>query len=193
MCELFTAENYHHLTLRDGRRLGYIDCGDPAGRPLFYFHAFRFCKFGRLPHQIANRLGIRLVAPDRPGFGLSDFKPERTLKDWASDVAELADALQIGQYAVAGHSGGSPYAAVCAHQLPGRVRKAAMFSSIGLSEMPRKMKQSVGPLPLSYRLNRIAIAWATKAYLRVSGRLGLTSRVVSMAGKFRRSLIFGTP
>jgi pimeloyl-ACP methyl ester carboxylesterase len=182
MSKPFTTEDYRYLILRDGRRLGYLDCGDPTGRPLFYFHAFRFCKIGRLPHQIAKRLGIRLIAPDRPGFGLSDFQPGRTLLDWAGDVAELANALRISQFAVTGHSGGSPYAAVCAHQLPGRVRKAAMFSGIGWYEVPPKIKASVGTLPFSYHCNRIAAAWAAKIYLQVSGRLSRTLRLLALAG-----------
>ena len=32
---------------------------------------------------------------DRPGHGLSDFQPERTLLDWPEDVAALADHLEI--------------------------------------------------------------------------------------------------
>ncbi len=182
MSRLFTARDYQHITLRDGRRLGYIDCGDPTGRPLFYFHAFRFCKIGRLPHQLAKRLGIRLIAPDRPGFGHSDFQPGRTLLDWARDVADLANALRIEEFSVSGHSGGSPYAAVCAHELPDRVKKAAMFSGIGWYRVPRQIKSSVEILPPYYHFNRIAAAWIARVYLRVSGRLGRTARVLSLAG-----------
>jgi pimeloyl-ACP methyl ester carboxylesterase len=182
MGKLFATEDYQQIILRDGRRLGYLDCGDPTGRPLFYFHAFRFCKIGRLPHQTATRLGIRLIAPDRPGFGLSDFQPGRTLLDWASDVAELANALRIREFSVAGHSGGSPYAAVCAHQLPGRVRKAAMFSGVGWYDVPCQIKSAVGRLPLSYHFSRIAAAWAARIYLKLSGHLGRTSLVLSLAG-----------
>jgi len=181
MSRLFTTEDYQTITLRDGRRLGYIDCGDPDGRPLFYFHAFRFHKIGRLPHQTATRLGIRLIAPDRPGFGLSDFQPERTVLDWPRDVAQLANALRIKKFSVTGHSGGSPYAAVCAHQLPDRVRKAAMFSAIGWYQVPEKYKSAVGSLPPVYHLNRMFAAYTAKLYLKLSGRLGPTARVVGLA------------
>ena len=181
MSRLFTTEDYQFITLRDGRQLGYIDCGDPGGRPLFYFHAFRFHRIGRLPHQTATRLGIRLIAPDRPGFGLSDFQPRRTLLNWADDVLQLANTLRIEKFSVTGHSGGSPYAAACAHQLPDRVRKAAMFSAIGWYHIPRKYKSSVGILPPYYHFNRIAAALAARVYLKVSGRLGPTARVVALA------------
>lgn len=174
-------EDYQYIILRDGRRLAYIDCGDPTGRPLFYFHAFRLHKFGRLPHQIAKRLGIRLIAPDRPGFGQSDFQPGRTLLDWAGDVAELANSLRIEEFSVSGHSGGSPYAAVCAHELPGRVKKAAMLSAIGWYRIPRKVKSSMDTMPSYYHFNRIAAVSIAKAYLSVSGRLGYAAHVLSLA------------
>jgi pimeloyl-ACP methyl ester carboxylesterase len=41
--------------------------------------------------------------------------------DWADDVAELAEALEIDRFAVAGTSSGGPYALACAVKLPARV------------------------------------------------------------------------
>ena len=38
--------------------------------------------------------GIRLVAPDRPGMGLSTFQPGRTLLDWPEDVTALAHSAR---------------------------------------------------------------------------------------------------
>jgi pimeloyl-ACP methyl ester carboxylesterase len=65
--------------------------------------------------------GLRLIAPDRPGYGGSDPKPERTVLDWADDVAQLADALGIRQFAVVGVSGGGPGALACARKMPERL------------------------------------------------------------------------
>ena len=36
-----------------------------------------------------------MIAPDRPGIGLSDPKPGRGCSDWPADIAGLADALGI--------------------------------------------------------------------------------------------------
>ena len=36
--------------------------------------------------EISRRIGIRLIATDRPGYGLSDRLADRTYLDWAEDV-----------------------------------------------------------------------------------------------------------
>ncbi len=71
------------LRLEDGRLLGYAVYGDPEGWPIFYFHGFPGSRLeAQLADRVAARMGIRLIALDRPGFGLSDFKPRRTIFEW---------------------------------------------------------------------------------------------------------------
>lgn len=125
------------LRLSDGRLLGYAELGDPGGTPLIFFHGMPGSRLGaRLGDAAAKRLGVRLVAPDRPGYGLSDFQPGRTLLDWPDDVVELADALSIDRFAVGGVSGGGPYAAVCAFKIPERLTAAGIISGVGPFDVP---------------------------------------------------------
>jgi pimeloyl-ACP methyl ester carboxylesterase len=53
-----------------------------------------------------QRLNISFVSVDRPGHGLSDPQPNRTLLGWADDIRQLADHLQIDQFYVEGWSAG---------------------------------------------------------------------------------------
>ncbi len=118
------------IKLADGRRLGYYECGDPHGRPVLFFHGFGTSRVICPPDdRTAVEMGIRLIAVDRPGIGLSDPKPGRRLIDWPADVAALADHLQIGPFSVIGWSGGGPYALACAHALPERVAAVGLVSS----------------------------------------------------------------
>jgi pimeloyl-ACP methyl ester carboxylesterase len=120
------------LDLPDGRRLGYTEYGDPSGLPVFAFHGTPGSRFMfRLVHEPARKVGLRIVAPDRPGFGLSAFQRHRTLSGWTSDVSALADNLGIGRFGVAGISGGGPYAAACAALLPDRITAAGLISPVG--------------------------------------------------------------
>lgn len=120
------------LKLHDGRRLGYSEFGVPDGRPVVYCHGFPASRLdARLGHEIAAHSGIRLVAPDRPGCGLSDFQPGRRIADWPRDVAELADALSLGRFGLLGISGGGPYAVACAAMLPERVTALAIVCGLG--------------------------------------------------------------
>ena len=125
------------LRLSDGRRLGYAEYGDPAGAPLLFFHGTPGSRrVARWADPVARRRGIRLIAPDRPGFGLSDVQPGRTLGAWPADVIELADALAIGRFAVAGVSGGGAYVAACAWRLGDRLRHAGIISGMGPIDDP---------------------------------------------------------
>jgi pimeloyl-ACP methyl ester carboxylesterase len=119
------------ITLSDGRRLGYAEYGDPKGWPLMFFHGTPGSRvMARFAGPKARELGLRLIAPDRPGFGLSDFQPQRRLPDWAKDVEELADALNLEQFTVVGVSGGGPYVAVCAWKLGKRLISAGIVSGL---------------------------------------------------------------
>jgi pimeloyl-ACP methyl ester carboxylesterase len=53
--------------------------------------------------------GVRLIAIDRPGKGLSAFQSSRRLVDWPDDVVEVATTLRLDRFAVLGISGGGPY------------------------------------------------------------------------------------
>ena len=120
------------IALRNGRILGIAEYGDPHGRPLFYFHGFPASRLeAALTDEAAARLSIRIIAPDRPGIGLSDYQPGRLIGDWPADVTELADALGLGRFAVLGVSGGGPYALACAEKIPERLSAVGIVGGLG--------------------------------------------------------------
>jgi pimeloyl-ACP methyl ester carboxylesterase len=118
--------------LKGGRTIGYCEYGDPKGKPLFYFHGWPSSRLsGAETDTAAKKLHIRVISPDRPGFGLSDFQSNRTLLDWPADVEEIADQLHIKKFSVMGVSGGGPYAAACAYKIPKRIIKTGIV--VGLA------------------------------------------------------------
>jgi pimeloyl-ACP methyl ester carboxylesterase len=117
------------IRLDDGRRLGYAETGDPRGTPVLFFHGFGTTRVVCPPDEPALHLGVRLIAVDRPGIGLSDPLPGRSLISWPADVAQLADRLELERFAIVGWSGGGPYALACGHELPERVSTIAAVSS----------------------------------------------------------------
>jgi pimeloyl-ACP methyl ester carboxylesterase len=132
------------LRLRDGRTLGYAELGRPGGRPILYFHGLPASRLEAcLTDRTAQRLGARILAPDRPGFGRSDLQPGRALADWPADVLELADALALDRFALLGVSGGGPYAVACACRMPQRLTAVGLVCPMGPvagSEPARAMK-----------------------------------------------------
>jgi pimeloyl-ACP methyl ester carboxylesterase len=114
--------------LPDGRQLGYAEYGDPKGKPVIYSHGWPSSRYqARLIHELAAERGLRVIAMDRPGVGLSDPLPGRGFAAWPQDVAHLADSLGIGRFRLLGMSGGGPYTLATAAALPDRVIAAAVM------------------------------------------------------------------
>jgi pimeloyl-ACP methyl ester carboxylesterase len=67
---------------------------------------------------------VCIIGVDRPGVGLSTFRPGYGLLDWPRDVNQLATHLEFAEFRVLGGSGGGPYALACAYMLPSDVLKA---------------------------------------------------------------------
>ncbi|WEO78834.1 alpha/beta hydrolase [Cryobacterium sp. SO2] len=78
----------------------------------------------------AAQRGIRMLSYGRPSYGGSTPLPGRTVGSAAADVAAIADALDLGPFAVMGASGGGPHALACAALLPGQVLAAACLAAI---------------------------------------------------------------
>jgi pimeloyl-ACP methyl ester carboxylesterase len=113
--------------LAHGRSVGYAEYSDPMGKPVLYFHGFPSSRFeGHRPtmDEIATRLHARVIVVERPGIGLSDYKPY-TIASWPDIVMEFADALRLDRFAVMGVSSGGKYVAACASKIPQRIRACA--------------------------------------------------------------------
>ena len=96
------------IILSDGRKLGFVEFGEMQGKPVFYFHGFPGSRLeAKLAERIALDTHVRFIGIDRPGYGLSGFKPGRTFVDWADDVIALADALKIERFSILAVSGGA--------------------------------------------------------------------------------------
>jgi len=130
------------IELADGRALGFNEYGQPDGVPIFSFHGTPGSRVLSLDGEpVVEKYGIRVIAPDRPGYGLSDPQSGRSFADWVTDVETLANHLDLDQFHVAGGSGGGPYALACAIHLPARILSATLTGS---GVPPEQLQQSKG-------------------------------------------------
>ncbi len=127
----------------DGRSLAWCEYGAPEGAPVFYFHGIPGSRVdGRITADAIAAAGLRLIAPDRPGFGNSTPVPgKRSYTGWASDVESLAGGLGIDRFAILAYSAGGPYALAAAISLADRVTRLAIVSGVAPSEMPDYRKR----------------------------------------------------
>ena len=114
----------------DGRRVTFAEYGAPDGAAVFYFSGGDSSRLeGAALAAHAHPLGLRIIAPDRPGFGGSDPSPTRRLVDWPRDVAAIAAQLQIDRFAVIALSGGAPHGIATAWAMPERVKALVLVGA----------------------------------------------------------------
>lgn len=145
-------------TLRrdDGRDLAWIETGDPQGKPVLYCHGFP--STGRealFAADAARACGLRLIAPDRPGYGDSTAQPGRRLIDWPREATALLDHLGVDRVPVIGLSGGCPYALACLALEPERFCRGLTVGGLGPLADEEQSRSMNG-------LSRVSIALARR-------------------------------
>ena len=119
------------LKLADRRTLGYSRFGDSSGRPVLYFHGGISSRLDiAFAADYCNKNEISIIAPDRPGTGLSDRKVGRSVLDFVDDVVQLMDSLKIESCPVFGWSLAGPYVLACAAKAPGRFTGVATVGGV---------------------------------------------------------------
>ncbi len=118
------------VTTPDGRRLAYLQVGDPHGPLVLHNHGGPSSRLeARLLADSAATNGLRLVCVDRPGMGQSSPQKARSYAGWADDLVTVADALGCQEFGVTGWSEGGPWAlAAAAYIDPARLRHVSSIA-----------------------------------------------------------------
>jgi pimeloyl-ACP methyl ester carboxylesterase len=164
------------LQLPDGRNITYCMYGPEDGAPVMFQFGTPGTRFLAPDRIIAiDAVGVRVLVPDRPGYGGSTRLPGRSVAQVAEDVTVLVDRLGWDRFAVWGGSGGAPHALACAAQMGDRVTRCASvvgpapFDADGLDwfdgmsrgnveEFTRARSGEVAYRPLVEQLARDAVA-----------------------------------
>jgi pimeloyl-ACP methyl ester carboxylesterase len=154
-----------HVEVGAGRRVHLLEHG--AGPPVVLLHGTANPAGFLLP-LLEELHGVRAVAPDRPGVGLSDpldFPRDRYRETAVAWLDRLLDHLELDTTTLLGHSGGGAWALWYALAHPDRVRRLVL---LGVPTLPGTRC----PLPL-----------------RVVGTPGLGQLVARLAPPSPRSLL----
>lgn len=98
------------IQLQDDRKLAWSEWGSEDGTPVL------FCTGAGMSGSLGfgathlPALGLRLLAIDRPGLGLSDLHLNKTLSSWVDDVRELIHIRNLHPVLAVGFSQGAPFA-----------------------------------------------------------------------------------
>ncbi|KAJ5439905.1 uncharacterized protein N7458_010903 [Penicillium daleae] len=155
------------MCLPDGRTLGFAEHGRSSDYPLLFMHGYPSSRLETLGmDEIAQRHNIRIISPDRNGYGLTTFDPNRKILDWPADVQALTQHLGLTRFAVLGGSGGSPYTLACAYRLP-----PEMLSAVGIMGGAGPWEAGAHHMSLPYRISAFTAHSWPSAYGGVLGLL----------------------
>jgi 2-hydroxy-6-oxonona-2,4-dienedioate hydrolase len=143
-----------YVRLTNGARAHYVTAGE-SGPPVILLHGgiegssgqagFRFL----IPFLAEH--GFRVYAPDRPGFGLADTRPEywptRGFVSWSQFVKDFADALCLERFFLSGNSHGAQTAVYFAVNNPERVIRMPLIGTAGFTAAmgvdPSRMRPTI--------------------------------------------------
>ena len=125
-------------------RFGALSSGNVSGTPVIALHGWLDNAASFIP--IAEHLTeIQLIALDLPGHGKSEHRRGANayhFVDYATDIIQVADALELDRFTLLGHSLGAGISALVAATVPSRVSKLAMIEGlIPLTNNPDKFLQ----------------------------------------------------
>jgi pimeloyl-ACP methyl ester carboxylesterase len=129
------------VLMRSGRRLEVQEYGNPAGLPAFFFHGLigSHHQASYIAEQ-AREHGLRIIAPNRPGVGKSEFTERKSPLEAVADVEDVAAALRLERFSVIGISGGTPYALASLYRLRDRIRSVTIISGMGPTRLPGALR-----------------------------------------------------
>jgi len=124
----------------EGRRVHYIDEGKAKERPVLMLHGNPTWSF-LWRRVIADLEGLRAVAPDLLGLGLSDRLPrleDHSVDRHADAIAELVTALDLEGIILVGQDWGGPIIAGVGARVPKRIAGLVLANTaVAIPERPR--------------------------------------------------------
>ena len=163
------TETPGELELAGERRLSYATFGADDGPLVIVIDGPGSRGLARAAAPAAVELGLRLLAPDRPGFGTSTQTEGDRIADWPLDHRALLDALGVRRAGIVSQSGGTPYALAVAAAMPERTTALALVAPVGPLAEPAMRASSGAQLRRGAMLARRA-PWLLRLGLAAAGR-----------------------
>ena len=179
----------HSLLLPSGRAVGYAVYGDPDGAVVVNCHGGLVSGHDVAPaDEVARRLGLCVVSPDRPGINRTDRLRGHGVLPWVrTDLVPLLDHLGVATLGVMGWSEGGQYALGAAVGLEGRVTGCAVIAGCPPLDDPVTLAES-------NTVDRVLAALARRAPTALRCTAACTRQLARRApGVLLRAAVHGQP
>lgn len=111
------------------RQIAYAEYGCADGVPVVFLHGTPGShRTGALLEAEAQEHGVRVLAPERPGYGRSSPWPNRSVRDAGDFVTPILDDADVEIAGLIAFSGGGPYALATAATESVRVNRVDIVS-----------------------------------------------------------------
>ena len=170
------------VVLADGRRMSWAEYGSADGAPLVMLHGTPGSRLQfQWMHGLAAGAGIRVIAPERPGYGAGDRMPGGiTFAGYADDLRQLLDHLGLPIATLCGASGGGGFALAAAIAHPERFDRLILVSAA--LPVPRAARRGMA-LPVRFLLFLARYAPGLAGRLLAAQLSADPDSAVSRAGK----------
>jgi non-heme chloroperoxidase len=121
------------ITTKDGTKIFYKDWGPRDGQPIVFSHGWPLSSDAWDAQLLYfGEKGFRVIAHDRRGHGRSDQPWEgNTMDQYADDLAEVIEKLDLGNAVLIGHStGGGEIAHYIGRHGSARVAKVVLVGAV---------------------------------------------------------------
>jgi len=142
--------------LPDGRTLAYGLYGAADGPLVVVLDGPGSRGLGRVAAAGADRLGVTLLVPDRPGFGASSPAPGRPFAAVAEDLLAVVHSLGHNRFGVLAQSGGTPFGLALAAAGGDAVTGLAFTGAISPLGERDALQDVRGPMLALFKLARRA-------------------------------------
>ncbi len=123
-----------HQVQIHGSAVNYVDMGSGEGEPVVFVHGLGGHWQNWLQNIPRAAQERRVIAPDLPGFGMSEMpRVEITISNYARCVEALCQHLDLGRVVVVGNSMGGFVSSEIAIRYPERVERLVLVSAAGIS------------------------------------------------------------
>jgi len=145
------TDTLHTVTTANGDRVAYTTYGDPDGAPVLFLHGTPGSRrLGTLFDDEARERGLSIIAADRPGYGESPARPDRTPTDVVEGLDAVLAAAGVTRAGVVAFSGGSRYALALAAETDHHIDRVDLIAG----SVPPRFEDS--PPRVQWLLGRLA-------------------------------------